>query len=149
MSLSAWREKLKSGALQSVYVHARRVKRRLRGEPLAGTVAIAKSPLSSEELRAQIALWPDEPRLYFSLALNCLEVGYEPALALALECLERADALGFPSPERIALYKAVCAYRLGQANAELTVLSLPDYEWTAGEKKLRDELAAVPFAAQS
>ena len=142
MNLSALREKLKSGSLQSVYVHARRVKRRLRGESLVGTVPIAKTPLNSEELRAQAALFPDEPRLYFSLALNYVEDGSASALASALECLDRAEALGFPSPERIALYKAVCAHRQGQKRAEQAVFSLPDYEWTTDEKKLCDELAA-------
>lgn len=138
-----WREKLKSGALQSIYVQARKIKRKVRGEPLAGTVPVTKPPLSSDELRAQAALWPNEPRLYFSLALNYLEVGGDPALMQALECLEKAEALGFPSPERITLYKAVCAQRRGQKEAGQAVLSLPDYEWTADEKKLRDELTAV------
>ena len=139
---ASWREKLKSGALQSVYICARRMKRRLRGEPLAGTVPVAKTPLSSEELRAQMALFPDEPRLYFSLALNGLEEGSEAALAQAIAFLEQAEVLGFPSPERIALYKAVCERRRGQTGAEQAVLSLPDYEWTPDEKKLRDQLTA-------
>ena len=104
-------------------------------------------PLKSEELRAQIAVCPDEPRLYFSLALNYLEEGSEPALAQAIECLVRAEELQFPSPERIALYKAVCAHRSGRAAAGQAALSLPDYEWTADEKKLRDELAAMPPVA--
>ena len=149
-AINIMRETLKSGPLGEAYSHARRLKRRVFDKPAPETGLQRALPI--EVLIAEITALPDEPRLYFSLALRYLDADAPGALSLsysnsysrALACLRCADALAHPSPERIALYKALTATRRGLPNALID--DLPPYELTPEENLLREEILAGPSA---
>ena len=145
-AINIMRETLKSGPLGEAYSHARRLKRRVFDKPVPETGIQLALPTAA--LIAEIPALPDEPRLYFSLALRYLDADAPDALALshsrALACLRCADALAHPSPERIALYKALIATRRGLPNANALINALPPYELTPEENLLRKEILAEP-----
>jgi hypothetical protein len=160
---NTWREKLKSGPLSGLYLLARNTKRRLRQEPLAGTLALPQTSLSAEELRALAPTMPDQARLYYSLGLAYLlphasltvdDIG-DPLIAItpveasahrkALACLRCAEALDFESAERVALYKAWIYLRLGNAaKAQRMIEALDKREFTEAEARLLSRVNSPP-----
>src|SRR5579872_589711 len=140
-TVNTWRERLKSGSLSKLYAYARRAKRRLRGEPLGGTVQTEFPPLGLADLRAAAPMVPDHARLYYSLGRAYLEGDAEVDLRRALACLRSAEAFDFESPERSALYRALIAARRGDPEqARSLVRALVPYELTETENALRERL---------
>jgi hypothetical protein len=135
---NSWRERIKSGPLQGSYTWARRLKRRVRGEPLVGLVPSVFVPLPLATLRAAVVTMLDEPRIYYSMALAYLDVG---AARPALACLRCAEALDFEGIERINLYKAVIAARRGRLEeARLLASALSPDELSEHEIEIRSSL---------
>jgi hypothetical protein len=144
-AINILRETLKSGPLGEAYSHARRIKRRVFDKPVP--VTGRHLPLPLEMLTPEVASLPDEPRLYFSLALRYLESDAPDALLKALACLRCAHTLEHPSPERITLYKALTATRRGLPDAGALLRDLRPYELTPEENLLCEEGLAGPLAA--
>lgn len=139
---STWREKLKTGPFQRFYLIARNTKRRLRGEPLAGTIPLTQRPLPVADLLALAELIPDHARLYYSLGLDYLENEDSTSDQKALACLRCAEALGFEATERIMLYKALLMARRGRSEEALGLIqSLDLREMTEEEQKLLSKIA--------
>ena len=131
---SSWRDTLKSGPLSALYLIARNAKRKIRREPLAGTLHTPQTAIPAQDLRALAPAMPDHARLYFSLALAYLDPDYVRSLdettpvdaaahRRALACLRCAETLDFESAERIAIYKAWIYSRFGQADAARALVS--------------------------
>ena len=152
MNADALRAILKSGPMAEVYARLRYAKRRLRHEPIAGALLSEHTPLGVEELRRMVPLLPGHARLFFSLGLQYMESDRPEDLPRALACLRSAQTLGFESPDRVALYKALIAAKSGhREEAQRQIESLVPYELTSEENGLREEIAQdriTPHAAQ-
>ena len=156
MSADVLRDVLKSGPMAEIYARLRHVKRRLRNEPVAGPLVPADTLLGAEELRRLVPQLPDHARLLYSLGLQYLKQDQPEDMPKALTCLRSAETLGFESPDRIALHKALIAARCGRPEeAQRYLLPLVAYELTADENALREQveqnrvepLVTVPSAA--
>ena len=153
MNADSLRDVLKSGPMAEVYARLRYAKRRLRHEPIAGALLSEHTPLEAEELRRMVPLLPGHARLFFSLGLQYMESDRPEDMPKALACLRSAQTLGFESPDRVALYKALIAARSGhREEAQRQIESLVPYELTSEENALREEIAQdriTPHAAQA
>ena len=141
MSADVLRDVLKSGPMAEIYARLRHVKRRLRNEPVAGPLVPADTLLGAEELRRLVPQLPDHARLLYSLGLQYLKQDQPEDMPKALTCLRSAETLGFESPDRIALHKALIAARCGRPEeAQRYLLPLVAYELTADENALREQV---------
>ena len=141
MSADILRDVLKSGPMAEIYARLRHVKRRLRNEPVAGPLVPADTLLGAEELRCSVPQLPDLARLLYSLGLQYLKQDQPEDMPKALACLRSSETLGFESPDRIALHKALIAAKCGcSEEAQRYLLPLVAYELTADENALREQV---------
>ena len=141
MSADILRDVLKSGPMAEVYARLRHVKRRLRNEPVAGPLVTTDTLLGMEELRRLVPQLPDHARLLYSLGLQYLKQDQPEDMPKALACLRSSETLGFESPDRIALHKALIAAKCGcSEEAQRYLLPLVAYELTADENALREQV---------
>lgn len=141
MSADIVRDVLKSGPAAEAYAWLRHVKRRLRNEPVAGPLVPTDTLLGAEELRRLVPQLPDHARLLYSLGLQYLKQDQPEDMPKALACLRSSETLGFESPDRVALFKAVIAAKCGRAEeAQRHLFSLVTYELTADENALREQV---------
>lgn len=159
MSQHSLRNWMKYGPFTALYTHIRRIKRRLRQQPYQHIERFSPEPLPAADLREHIARYPDNARLYYSLALAYLEpiisrlraageadsgegrLGSPGAERLALACLRSAETLKMEASERIQLYRALVESRLGDAErAQRLAESLDPAELTPSESGLRETI---------
>jgi hypothetical protein len=141
MDTDSWRERLKSGPTGGLYALARRLKRRLRGEPIAGHVPTTFPTLALSELLALPTAMPENARVYYSQARAWLETDSPGAARRALACLRCAEALPFESVERVTLYKSLALARCGDATRSIQLAStLESDDLTVDEDALRTRL---------
>ena len=141
MSADILRDVLKSGPMAEVYARLRHVKRRLRNEPVAGPLVTTDTLLGMEELQRLVPQLPDHARLLYSLGLQYLKQDQPEEMPKALACLRSSETLGFESPDRIALHKALIAAKCGcSEEAQRYLLPLVAYELTADENALREQV---------
>lgn len=141
MILDRLREQMKSGPMQGLYAFGRKIKRRLRNEPLSGYAPMHFEPISGGELRALIPALPEYGRFYYALALDILVTEQSSELRKALACLRCAKTLEFESEERLALYTAQIAAMRGDApTAYRLVSALAPWELTEEESALRSRI---------
>ncbi len=132
------RQSLKAGPLSSAYGAIRNLKRKLKGEPLVGTVRVAESALTLDALLLLGESMADHARYHFSLALAHLEAGTVEGARRAEACLRAAELLRFESKERLQLYRASAARQLGKnKEAKELATAIRDHDLTDDEKNLR------------
>jgi len=137
LDVDRFRRSLKAGPLSTAYAAMRTLKRRLKGEPLVGTVRVVETVLDLEALLSIADVMADHSRFHFSLALAHLDSRTDTGVRRARACLRAAELLDFESNERLILYNAIAAMRLGRhQEAARFASSINSYDLTAEENAL-------------
>ncbi len=149
LELDRIRQSLKAGPLSKVYAVARALKRKLKREPLVGTVPVTTHPLPLQPLHALSGQMAGHSRLHFSLALAYLEEESLNGDRRALACLRNAEFLDFESEERLNLYYALIEARKGRTNeAASMAASILPYDLTGNEAELRRQLMCYEISSK-
>ncbi len=118
-----WRSWLRHGPLRLAYTHIRPANRRTLGKPYFYVPPYKPAPLSAEDLRREAEFYPENGRIYYSRALAYMELEDTLSTQWAPACLRCAEACSMESFERIRLYRALIAVRMGQREKAATLLS--------------------------
>jgi hypothetical protein len=133
LNVANLRESLKSGPLSGAYAFIRRRKRRLLRQPVSGAVPLTFPPLSVEELFGCLPRMRGHSRFQYSLGLAYLERDLPCDRLRAAACLRSAEALGFESPERVAVHRARL---VSKREAARLVAGIEPFELTPKERSL-------------
>lgn len=141
VKLSRIRENLKSGRLGGVYAFVRGGKRRLLRQPLAGALPVTFPPMSVEELFRCLPRMRDHSRFQYSLGLAYRDRGLPGDELKAAACLRSAEALGFESPERVAIRRADLENRRGAVREVARLIAgIEPAELTPNERSLLERM---------